>query len=226
MPWLSKAFRRRWKVRLSGWFGPTSFRIWGKTLRIRYLGLENYTFKNKKGQTPVYALWHENIPLGVYVHRDQGHGVMVSQHHDGDIVAKVIRPLGYRFARGSTSRGGARALLEMIDKKTFPGGVVLTPDGPLGPPFSIAPGVFQLAARTGRPIVAIGFSLSRSYRFSSWDKMMVPMPCSKVVIAYSKPFFVSKSSGVDVDISLLEKQMREAFKFVHLAAEAEMETWA
>ena len=225
MPWFNKAFRRRWKVRLSGWFGPTFFRIWGRSLHIRCLGLENYMFKNEKGQTPVYALWHENIPLGVYVHRNQGHGVMVSQHHDGDIVAKVIAPLGYRFARGSTSRGGARALLEMIDKKSFPGGVVLTPDGPLGPPFSIAPGVFQLAARTGRPIVAIGFSLSKCYRFNSWDKMMIPMPFSRVVIAYSEPFFVSKSSGLDVDITLLEKKMREAFERAHSAADIAMEGW-
>jgi len=223
--WLSKQFRRRWKVRLSGWFGPTLFRLWGRTLRIRFVGLENYTFRNKSGRLPVFALWHQNIPLGVFVHRDQEHGVMVSQHHDGDIVARVIKPLGYRFSRGSTSRGGARALLEMVDSDTFPGGVVLTPDGPLGPPFSIAPGVFQLAARTQRPIVAVGFTTSRFHRFQSWDRMIAPLPFAKVVVAYGTPFFIAQSSGVEVDVSALEKKIHQAFDTIQAKADGSLEEW-
>lgn len=225
MAWLSKQFRRRWKVRLSGWFGPTVFRLWGRTLRIRLVGMEHYAFQNDSGRLPVFALWHQNIPLGVYVHRDQQHGVMVSQHHDGDIVARVIKPLGYRFSRGSTSRGGARALLEMVDSDTFPGGVVLTPDGPLGPPFSIAPGVFQLSARTKRPIVAVGFAISKFHRFQSWDRMIAPMPFAKIVVAYQAPFFIGHSSGVDVDVPALEKQMNQAFEAVQRKAERALEEW-
>jgi len=139
---------------------------------------------------------------------------MVSQHHDGDIVARVIKPLGYRFSRGSTSRGGARALLEMVDSDTFPGGVVLTPDGPLGPPFSIAPGV-----------VAVGFTTSRFHRFQSWDRMIAPLPFAKVVVAYGTPFFIAQSSGIEVDVSALEKQIHQAFDTIQAKADGSLEEW-
>jgi lysophospholipid acyltransferase (LPLAT)-like uncharacterized protein len=204
MAWLSKSTRRR-ILRMTASIGiPLYVKLIGLTWRVRFLNQENYASTNSEGLRPIFVLWHESILAGVFFHRNQNHGVMVSQHHDGDISAAVISKFGFRFSRGSTTRRGGRALFELMDRKTFPEGLVMTPDGPTGPPFSVAPGVFRLAQATGRWIVPVGFSYSRARRLKTWDSMFIPKIFSRVTISYGSPCQVTKNK-VTVE---MEKSLR------------------
>ncbi len=182
---------------------PLYVKTLGLTWRVRYLNRENYDFVNEQGRKPVFVLWHESILAGVFCHRNQGLGVMVSQHYDGDISAAVISKFGFLFARGSTTRRGGRALFELMNEETFPQGLVMTPDGPKGPPLSIAPGVFRLALETGRSIVPVGFSYSRARRLKTWDSMVIPKFFSRITVSYGSPYQVQKNQSTDEMESVL-----------------------
>jgi len=121
---------------------------------------------------------------------------MISEHFDGEIIAKIISFFGFSSIRGSSSKGGARVLIEAI--KTAKGGedIAITPDGPRGPRHSVADGIVALSQKTGAKIVVFNYQASRSWQLKSWDKFVVPKPFSKI------SFFADKV----VDISGLEPE--------------------
>ena len=108
--------------------------------------------------------------------------MLISTHADGEIIARICEALGYRTIRGSTSRGGARALVEIT--RTLERGieVAITPDGPRGPPHSIAPGTLYAAQRSNAPIVPIYVHASRAWHLATWDSFMIPKPFARLTI--------------------------------------------
>jgi lysophospholipid acyltransferase (LPLAT)-like uncharacterized protein len=129
------------------------------------------------------------LPL-VVRHRDQGVKVLISEHRDGELIARIATGLGLDTIRGSTTRGAARALLAMATALTSGAEIAVTPDGPKGPARSFAPGTVIAAQRAAAPIVAIGVAASRAWRLRSWDSFMIPKPFARVVVAYSNPRYV------------------------------------
>jgi lysophospholipid acyltransferase (LPLAT)-like uncharacterized protein len=106
--------------------------------------------------------------------------VLISQHADGQLVAEVCRHLGFRTVRGSTTRGGAEAIRQML-RLGHKAHLAITPDGPRGPRRKVQQGLVYLAARTGRPIVPIGIGYSKTWRMQSWDRFALPKPWSASV---------------------------------------------
>jgi hypothetical protein len=140
-------------------------------------------------------MWHgELLPL-IVQHQFDGVKILISEHRDGEMIARIIGRFGLPAIRGSTTRGAARALLEMCDALASGGEVAVTPDGPRGPARSFASGAIVAAHRAGAPIVAIGVSASRSWRLRSWDAFMIPKPFARVTIAYSDPMYVSAANA-------------------------------
>jgi lysophospholipid acyltransferase (LPLAT)-like uncharacterized protein len=111
---------------------------------------------------------------------------MVSRHGDGEIIARIIERFGFRTVRGSTTRGGAAALKALIESAAQ-SDVAVTPDGPRGPRYVLKPGVVLAAARTGRKLVYGTFSAKRAWRFSSWDRFLLPKPFARVIIQVAEP---------------------------------------
>jgi len=189
--WLSKEKKRALSLKLL----PPVFNFLTKLL-IATCEKEFY-FPSEKPKPPfIVALWHEYILLSPYIFRKlMGDGakvsVIISEHFDGKIIAKVNSYYDVGYIQGSSTRGGVKALKEsfkLIDSSSC---VAITPDGPRGPRRSVADGIVGIAQKKDVPIVAFSFSASSYWRLKSWDKFLIPKPFSTIMIKVSEPFFVS-----------------------------------
>ncbi|GDX87260.1 hypothetical protein LBMAG44_11730 [Gemmatimonadota bacterium] len=135
----------------------------------------------------VLALWHGHLlPLAWFL-RGHGMSVLVSEHRDGEIIARILQRLGYSMIRGSSTRGGARALVEMVRALKTGVAVCITPDGPKGPARKFSPGAAVAAQRSGVPIVTMFVTAERAWALNSWDRFMIPMPFAKIVLHFGEP---------------------------------------
>jgi lysophospholipid acyltransferase (LPLAT)-like uncharacterized protein len=182
--------RLRWIVRV----GTTLLRLLAMTWRMRPVDDEAMRVARASGQRVIFTLWHgELLPL-LWQHRKQGVAVLISEHRDGEIIAQIAHRLGYTTVRGSTSRGGSRALIGLM--RAIEGGrdAAVTPDGPRGPAHVFAPGAAIAAQRTGAALVPVRASASRAWRLKSWDRFLIPKPFATVRVAYGPPTTVDASS--------------------------------
>jgi lysophospholipid acyltransferase (LPLAT)-like uncharacterized protein len=186
-----RARQLRWLVPL----GTLLVRVLGRTWRVREIGRASSDAVRADRGALVYAFWHgELLPL-LYSRRDERIVVLISAHHDGEIVARIAERLGFATVRGSSSRGGARALLGMVQELEARRAVAVTPDGPRGPAHEFAPGALVAAQRAGAPIVPIAVRASRAWRLKSWDRFLIPRPFARVSIAYGEPRPVEAASA-------------------------------
>ncbi|MFH1335408.1 MAG: lysophospholipid acyltransferase family protein, partial [Candidatus Zixiibacteriota bacterium] len=125
-----------------------------------------------------------------YTHRRQRIHVLISQHRDGEYIARIIHRLGFVSVRGSTTRGGPKAIFEICEKIFSGYDVAISPDGPKGPGFEVHPGILYIAQRSQMPILPITNSAQRRWNLSSWDKFLIPQPFSKTVIMLGNPIYV------------------------------------
>jgi lysophospholipid acyltransferase (LPLAT)-like uncharacterized protein len=140
----------------------------------------------------VFLLWHEALLPLLWQHRNQGISIVVSEARDGQYLSDLAATLGYGAVRGSSTRGGARALLGAVRELQAGGSVAFTPDGPRGPRRELKPGVVAAAQRGGGVIVPIHAEADRAWRLHSWDSFMIPKPLARVRITYGRPFEVAK----------------------------------
>lgn len=174
---------------------PSLIRALCSTWRVRVVNEAPWRTLRAGGRGFVFSLWHgQLLPLLAH-HRDQGVRVLISEHRDGEIIARIAESLGFRTVRGSTTRGGARALLAMCDALERGDEIAITPDGPRGPAHVFAPGALVAAQRAGVPIVPVGVAVSNAWRFGSWDAFTIPKPFARLTIAYGDPLLVSASGA-------------------------------
>ena len=134
----------------------------------------------------VLTLWHGQMLPILWAHR-QPTGVMISEHRDGEIIASLVARFGFFAIRGSSSRGGTRALLAAVQALREGADVAITPDGPRGPRRSFAPGALVVAFRAAVNIVPIVAHVDRAWTFSTWDAFELPKPFARVTILYGAP---------------------------------------
>jgi len=145
--------------------------------------------------TPVlFTLWHGQMLPILWQHRDQGIAIVISEHRDGEIIAQIAQRLGCRSIRGSTSRGGSRALLALARELSEGRDAAITPDGPRGPAHRFAPGALVAAQRSGQPMVLIGAHARSAWQLGSWDRFIIPKPFTRVTIAYHGPVYIHATS--------------------------------
>jgi lysophospholipid acyltransferase (LPLAT)-like uncharacterized protein len=172
-------------ARIAG-FGVWLIRALGWTWRIRVTHDDDLRQIVAANAPMIYSLWHGHLLPLLYHHRDQGVVILISEHGDGEIIARIAARLGYRTVRGSTSRGAARALLGLARVLNEGGTLAVTPDGPRGPARSFAPGVAVVAHRTHAPVIGVAASAKWAWRLKTWDRFLVPLPFAKVRVAYSE----------------------------------------
>jgi lysophospholipid acyltransferase (LPLAT)-like uncharacterized protein len=174
-------------------FGGVALRLLASTWRIRLHGAERLP-AIRKHQRVILTVWHGELLSLLWVHRGQGVAIMVSEHRDGEIVARVAEQLGYGTVRGSTSKGGTRALLGLV--RAIEGGNDggITPDGPRGPAHVFAPGAAVAAWKSGALLLPIRAVASRAWRLRSWDRFMIPKPFARLDVYYAEPERVTAES--------------------------------
>ncbi|MFH2001483.1 MAG: lysophospholipid acyltransferase family protein [Planctomycetota bacterium] len=169
--------------------GPAVIRTLGWTWIISQQGMSNY-YRRLFGASKraVYSFWHRDILLLVYFCRNENHCVLISQHSDGELIARTVERMGYTTFRGSTTRGGVRALRELDRIKEDPSNcdIGFTPDGPKGPAKKLKKGVIYAAMRTGFPVVPVGVAVDRSWEISSWDRFRIPKPFSRSFVCFGE----------------------------------------
>src|SRR6188508_1922576 len=191
--------------------------VWGiaATMRPTTRGHEELDAVYRSGQHIILAFWHAQqlmIPTG---YRGTGANVLISQHQDGEIIARIVSRFGHCAVRGSSTRGGALALRELIRLGRSGADLVVTPDGPKGPRQVAKLGVVQLAKVTGLPIVPLAFACSTRQLFASWDHFMVPYPFSRGVFLYGKPMFVPREGdgpALEASRLALERELNRLTK--------------
>lgn len=162
----------------------------GGTYHWRYSGTHHYDDVIAARRQPILALWHGRILAATLFFRDRGIVAMTSENFDGEWVARLMSRFGYRAARGSTSRGGARALAQLKREMAAGSPAAFTVDGPRGPARRVQPGAVWLASATGNPIVPFHIEASRYWTVKSWDRHQVPKPGSTVAVAVGEPIDV------------------------------------
>jgi lysophospholipid acyltransferase (LPLAT)-like uncharacterized protein len=158
-------------------------------------GTEHLASIRREGRQPIYALWHGRIMPGTIYLRDRGIVVITSENFDGEWVARIIKRFGYDTARGSTSRNGAKALVQLRRDMRAGRPVAFTVDGPRGPREVAQPGAVWLASATGNPILPFHIEAASAWTANSWDRHQVPKPGSTVAVTMGPPIYVP--SGAD-----------------------------
>jgi lysophospholipid acyltransferase (LPLAT)-like uncharacterized protein len=167
--------------------GALVIRLLAWTWRIRMVNPEAVAGLRAANAPYVFACWHgQMLPL-LWAHRGQGIAILVSEHRDGEIITRIARTIGFNAVRGSTSRGGGRALLGLVAELQRGRPVAVTPDGPRGPAGTFAPGALVAAQRAGVPLLTVGAYASSAWRLKSWDRFLIPKPFARVNVAYGGP---------------------------------------
>ena len=172
-------WRTRWTIRVAGWL---IFAL-GRTWRVRVYGRDALLQRAPTDPRVVLALWHGQMLPILWAHQ-QPTGVMISEHRDGEIIARLVARFGFFAIRGSSSRGGARALLAAVQTLRDGADVAITPDGPRGPRHVFAPGALVVAFRAAVNVVPIVAHIDRAWRFATWDAFELPKPFARITILY------------------------------------------
>jgi lysophospholipid acyltransferase (LPLAT)-like uncharacterized protein len=187
-----KAWWRRVRPRVLG--GPVAalVRLIGLTLRIRTINEDR--FEAIEGGK-ILCGWHGRSSIAGAKYRDYGMWVIISLSKDGEIQNRIFQKLGFKTIRGSTGRGGERALVESIRALRNGAAMAITPDGPRGPSGVAQLGVLAMAKKSGCALVPIGISYRpRIILEKAWDKHMIPVPFGKSMMVYGDPYYVPKDA--------------------------------
>lgn len=197
--------------------------VWllGRTVRWTVFGYQNYEDVKRIGLQPIFAFWHGRILTSTYFWRRRNIVVMTSANFDGEWIARIIERFGYGTARGSTSRGGHRALSQLRSKMRAGHPAAFTVDGPRGPARSVQPGAVWLSRLTGNPIVPFHIECDRYWSVPSWDRTQIPKPFARAIISIGKPMFVP-SSGDSDQLEVMRKMLDEALNDELKRAEKEL----
>jgi lysophospholipid acyltransferase (LPLAT)-like uncharacterized protein len=168
--------------------------VLGSTLRWRVEGLQHFDRILACGRQPIMAFWHGRILLATYYFRRRDIVVITSENFDGEWIAGIITRFGYGTARGSTSRGATRALIQL--KRALAAGkpAGFTVDGPRGPARVSQPGAVWLAKATGHPVLPFHLEADRHWTMKSWDRTQIPKPFATVALTVGEPFYVDENA--------------------------------
>ena len=185
--------------RSARWLIAVGFRIlqlWALTLRYKIEDRAGIVGK-VTAQNYIASLWHNRLLIFPFVLRrffpDRHGAALISASRDGELLADAIKRFGYDVVRGSSSRLGASAILQLSQTLASGRDVVITPDGPRGPAYELGPGVVFLAQKSGAAVVPVNIEYSSCWRLKSWDRFILPRPFAKVHVIIGSPHHIELS---------------------------------
>jgi lysophospholipid acyltransferase (LPLAT)-like uncharacterized protein len=211
--------RERCLLWLIKWAGYLAIVLIGPTLRFAISWEEEPSSPGAIFEKPViYSFWHRAVFPAAWMWRRQRIAVMVSRSFDGEYIARIIEKLGFRAVRGSSSRGGAGALLGMQSELEKGETVAFTIDGPRGPKFVAKPGPVMLSKISGKPMAAFYVALSSAWVLNTWDEFMIPKPFSKALVRLGRKIQVPADAD-EAQMRTYHGQLQEALEQVTRFAE-------
>jgi len=205
--------QRLTKQRFAPYIGLLLIKVISATYRIRISNPEVEQNIFKMGQVPIYATWHQRFFTGIKVGLSRRPvSIMISQSRDGELIARIAGLLGYHPVRGSSSRGGRRALREIYKLSKRGRKIAHIVDGPRGPLGVVKPGLLLIAQVSGFPIIPSTASAEKKWVFNSWDRFMVPKPFSRIIVRFGDEIYVPrKLKGPDFENTriAIEQSLRQ-----------------
>src|SRR5919198_896144 len=203
---------KRMQAKLISIVGYRLVPLLGSTFRWKSEGADHYDRVVGSGRQPIMAFWHGRIMPATYYFRRRGIVVITSENFDGEWIAGIIERFGYGTARGSTSRGARRALLQLTRDMRAGRPAAFTIDGPRGPARIAQPGAVWLAKATGNPVVPFHLEADRHWTLNSWDRTQIPKPFATVAMAIGEPIEVASQidhEALEALRRLLESRLQE-----------------
>jgi lysophospholipid acyltransferase (LPLAT)-like uncharacterized protein len=198
-------------IRIAAFLAAIVIRLWMSTVRMRMVNRDRADHPADPDRNRViYAFWHETLLAPVKFRARVR--VLISKHADGELIARVCGFLGFGVVRGSSTRGGGGALVELWHCSEG-AHLVFTPDGPRGPRRRVQPGMIMLAARSGLPIVPLGIGFAQAWRARSWDRFAIPKPFTRGVYVALEAIVIPPEidrDGLEHYRRLVEERMLEA----------------
>ena len=185
-------------------------RLIGATIRYEIEGWENYESVIASGRKPIWPFWHDRIFLSTLYFKNRGIVVITSKSRDGEYIARFIQRFGFGAIRGSSSRGGARALVEMRRAMQQGKEIAFTVDGPRGPRYEAKPGPVFLAKLTGNPILPFLMEPASYWTLKSWDRLQIPKPFTRALLVIAEPFEVSaeeEEAAIEKDRAIMQQSL-------------------
>jgi lysophospholipid acyltransferase (LPLAT)-like uncharacterized protein len=209
-PWKASR-RKRFEIAAISAVGYRLIQLLGGTLRWRIEGFEHFDAIAAAGHQPIMAFWHGRILPATYYFRRRGIVVITSENFDGEWIARIIERFGFGTARGSSSRGGLKALLQLTRDMTAGKPAGFTVDGPRGPARVAQPGAVWLAKATGNPVLPFHLEARKHWTLNSWDRTQIPKPFSTVSIVVGEPFYVPQDADdekIEAARQLLDERLK------------------
>ena len=208
-----------WFITWSAWL---LIRLVGPTLRYT-VSFEEGAARTEFPHPAIFVFWHNAVIAATWHYRHKGIAVMTSSSFDGEYIARIIAKFGFRPVRGSSTRGGVRALLGMHAEIESGHSVAFTIDGPRGPVYVAKPGPVLLARNTRLPIVPFYVAAERAWILNSWDRLRIPKPFSRVHIRMGRPITVPPETDAEA-AKVFHAEMQAGLERVRGAAEATVKT--
>ena len=210
----------RWYQRLAAWCVVASLRAIALTLRFKIIDESGYFTKPNPGPA-IYCLWHNRLALCVEVYeryvkprnKTTGLAALVSASKDGAFLTAILEGFNLQAVRGSSSRRGPQALLELTGCAQNGFDLAITPDGPRGPRYVIQEGVMSLAQLTGLPIIAGSSYLNWKIQLKSWDRFQIPLPFARCDVKLLKPVLVPRDCS-DADREQIRQNLEQALRSI------------
>jgi lysophospholipid acyltransferase (LPLAT)-like uncharacterized protein len=213
------SLRQRFLLWLISWIGYLAIALIGPTLRYSISWEQPPASPGATFEKPViYSFWHRAVFAGAWLWRKAGAAVMVSRSFDGEYIARTIEKLGFTAVRGSSSRGGAKALLGLKSQLEQGIPVVFTIDGPRGPKYVAKPGPVLLSRASAVPMAAFYVAVSEAWVLNTWDALVIPKPFSKALVRFSAKMRVPGEAD-DEKMAEFHRQLQTALERVTLFAE-------
>jgi lysophospholipid acyltransferase (LPLAT)-like uncharacterized protein len=182
----------------------TLIRFIAITLRVK---LVNYEPVKDLPTGKIFCGWHGRSFIPANVFRKRGYWVIISHSRDGEFQTRVFKWLGYNVIRGSTGRGGVKALIESIKALKDNAIMAITPDGPRGPSGIVQEGVMMMARKSGCALIPVATWARPAWFIPTWDQYMIPMPFAKCVFVFGAPIYLaSDSTPEEVEATRLQLQ--------------------
>ena len=210
----------KWYQRLAAWLIWAAFSLLSLTLRFRVTDPHGLLVRQDLGPV-IYCIWHNRLALCMEIYRafgrsrkqSAGMAAIVSASKDGALLAAILQCFGVQPVRGSSSRRGAQALLELSSWSARGYDLAITPDGPRGPRYVVAEGAVMLAQITGRPLVPVTYNLEWKIQLKSWDGFLIPLPFSRCEVVAGNVLLVPRE-GSDESREKLRRELEAELRAI------------